>query len=204
MVNVQEIAPNFEAEAVMNGEFKTITLSQYAGKYLVLFFYPLDWTFVCPTEIIAFSEAASKFKALGAEVVGVSIDSKFSHFNWINTARKDGGLGKSITNVGEMHIPLVADITKKISKDYGVLINEGPDAGLAARGTFIIDPKQKIRVAQINDLPIGRSVDEVLRLLEAIQYFEKNGEVCPAGWKKGALTMNPDPVKSKAYFEKVF
>ena len=163
MVKVQQTAPDFTADAVMpNGDFKTVKLSDYKGKYLVLFFYPLDWTFVCPTEIIAFSEKQAEFRKLGAEIVGVSIDSKFSHYHWINTPRKQGGLG-------EMHIPLIADVTKSISKDYGVLIEEGGDSGLAARGTFIIDPKQKVRVASINDLPIGRSVDEVQRLLEAVQ-----------------------------------
>lgn len=127
MVHVQQQAPDFKADAVMpNGEFKSLSLSDFKNKYLILFFYPLDWTFVCPTEIIAFSEKAAEFKKLNCEVVGVSIDSKFSHYHWINTPRKQGGLG-------EMHIPLISDVTKQISKDYGVLIESGPDAGLAAR-----------------------------------------------------------------------
>ncbi|KAJ3274320.1 hypothetical protein HDV01_003164 [Terramyces sp. JEL0728] len=170
VVKIQQKAPAFSAQAVVDGEFKQVSLDDYKGKYLVLFFYPLDWTFVCPTEIIAFSEKAAEFKKINAEVVGVSIDSKFSHFNWINQPRKQGGLG-------EMHIPLVADVTKQISRDYGVLIEEGGDAGLAARGTFIIDDKQNVRVAQINDLPIGRNIDEVYRLVEAIQFHAKHGEV---------------------------
>ncbi|KAJ3359423.1 hypothetical protein HDU91_004925 [Kappamyces sp. JEL0680] len=184
----------------------------HAGKYLVLFFYPLDFTFVCPTEIIAFNDKASEFQKLGCEVVGCSIDSKFSHYQWTQMPRKQGGLGP-------MTIPLLADgkkraahalVTKQIASDYGVLITEGPDAGLAARyvlrclryrGTFIIDPKQNLRVAQVNDLPIGRSVDEVLRLVEAVKFYEANGEVCPAGWKKGDLTMKDDVKLSKKYFE---
>jgi alkyl hydroperoxide reductase subunit AhpC len=196
MVKVQEKAPFFKAEAVVDGEFKQISLDDYKGKYLVLFFYPLDFTFVCPTEIIAFSERADEFRKLNCEVVGASIDSKFSHFAWINTPRKAGGLG-------EMKIPLLADVTKQISKDYGVLIEKGDDNGVAARGTFIIDPEQNVRVVQINDLPIGRSVDEVLRLLQAIQFHAKHGEVCPANWKTGSLTMKADPKGSKEYFEKV-
>ncbi|KAJ3256625.1 hypothetical protein HK103_005259 [Boothiomyces macroporosus] len=195
VVKIQQKAPHFSAQAVVNGEFKEVSLDDYKGKYLVLFFYPLDWTFVCPTEIIAFSEKAAEFRKINTEVVGVSIDSKFSHFNWINQPRKQGGLG-------EMHIPLLADVTKKISRDYGVLIEEGGDAGLAARGTFIIDDKQNVRVAQINDLPIGRNIDEVYRLVEAIQFHAQHGEVCPAGWKKGAPTMKDNPKDSKAYFEK--
>ncbi|KAI8897428.1 AhpC/TSA family protein [Globomyces pollinis-pini] len=195
LVKIQQKAPHFSAPAVVDGEFKTVSLDQYKGKYLVLFFYPLDWTFVCPTEIIAFSDRVAEFKKLNCEVVGCSIDSKFSHFSWITTSRKDGGLGN-------MQIPLLADVTKQIARDYGVLIEEGEDAGLAARGTFIIDDKGNVRVAQVNDLPIGRSVDEVLRLLEAIQYHAKHGEVCPAGWKKGDLTMKADPKGSKEYFSK--
>ncbi|KAJ3323521.1 hypothetical protein HDV06_001798 [Boothiomyces sp. JEL0866] len=195
VVKIQHKAPHFSAQAVVNGEFKEVSLDDYKGKYLVLFFYPLDWTFVCPTEIIAFSEKAAEFKKINTEVVGVSIDSKFSHYNWINQPRKQGGLG-------EMHIPLLADVTKQISKDYGVLIEDGGDAGLAARGTFIIDDKQNVRVAQINDLPIGRNIDEVYRLVEAIQFHAQHGEVCPAGWKKGAPTMKDNPKESKAYFEK--
>jgi alkyl hydroperoxide reductase subunit AhpC len=195
-VKIQQKAPAFKTDAVVDGEFKVVSLDDFKGKYLVLFFYPLDWTFVCPTEIIAFSDRVEEFRKLGCEVVGCSIDSKFSHFSWINTSRKAGGLG-------EMKIPLLADVTKQIAKDYGVLIEAGEDTGVAARGTFIIDPKQNVRVASVNDLPIGRSVDEVLRLLQAIQFHEKHGEVCPANWKAGSLTMKADPKGSKEYFEKV-
>jgi alkyl hydroperoxide reductase subunit AhpC len=194
-VQIQNPAPFFQGTAVMNQEFREISLNDFKGKYLVLFFYPLDWTFVCPTEIIAFSDKQKEFNKLNAEIVGVSVDSKYSHYHWINTPRKMGGLGK-------LDIPLLADVTKEIAKAYGVLIEEGDDAGLAARGTFIIDPEQNVRIAHVNDLPIGRNVDEIQRLLEAIQYHEAHGEVCPANWNKGDLTMTPDPEKSLKYFEK--
>ncbi|CAL1261546.1 unnamed protein product [Larinioides sclopetarius] len=165
---VSKPAPDFKATAVVNGSFKDISLQDFKGKYLVLFFYPLDFTFVCPTEIIAFSEKAKEFRSLNTEVVAVSVDSHFSHLAWVNTPRKKGGLGS-------MDIPLLADLSKKISKDYGVLL----DAGIAllfCRGLFIIDPKQVVRQITINDLPIGRSVDETLRLVKALQFHEKHGE----------------------------
>ncbi|KAJ3272780.1 Peroxiredoxin-2 [Borealophlyctis nickersoniae] len=193
---VQKPAPPFTAGAVVNGQFKDVSLTDYKGKWLVLFFYPLDFTFVCPTEIIAFSERIEEFRALGAEVVGASVDSKHSHLAWINTPRKEGGLGP-------MKIPLLADITKKIAHDYGVLADSGPDVGVALRGTFIIDPKGIVRQITINDSPVGRSVDETLRLLEAMQFADEHGEVCPANWKKGSQTMTPDPTKSKDYFRAV-
>jgi alkyl hydroperoxide reductase subunit AhpC len=156
----------------------------------VLFFYPLDFTFVCPTEIIEFSERSAEFRELGAEVVGVSVDSKFSHLAWINTPRKKGGLG-------EMKIPLISDIKKELARDFGVLL----DDGIAARGTFIIDPKGIVRQYTVNDLSVGRSVDETLRLLEGFQFADEHGEVCPAGWKKGSKTMKADPKGSQEYFE---
>ncbi|KAJ3333112.1 NAD-dependent protein deacetylase sirtuin-2 [Blyttiomyces sp. JEL0837] len=190
---VQMPAPSFRAPAVHNKEFTTISLEDYKGKWLVLFFYPLDFTFVCPSEIIAFSDRVDEFKKLGAEVVGASVDSKFSHLAWINQPRKEGGLG-------EMKIPLLSDVTKQISADYGVLIEKGDDIGLSLRGTFIIDPKQVVRQITVNDLPIGRNIDETLRLLEALQFTEKHGEVCPANWKKGGKTMIAHPEKSKEYF----
>ncbi|KAJ3020666.1 UNVERIFIED_CONTAM: Peroxiredoxin-2 [Siphonaria sp. JEL0065] len=190
-------APFFQAEAVVKSEFKTISLNDYKGKWLVLFFYPLDFTFVCPTEIIAFSDRASEFAGLNAAVVGASVDSKHSHLAWTNQPRNQGGLGK-------LNIPLISDITKQISADYGVLIEQGTDIGLALRGTFIIDPKGIVRQITINDLDVGRSVDETLRLIEAFQYHEKNGEVCPMGWTKGQKGMIADPLKSKDYFAEVF
>eukprot|EP01004_Peranema_trichophorum_P008918 NODE_7667_length_753_cov_71.480952_g7053_i0.p1 GENE.NODE_7667_length_753_cov_71.480952_g7053_i0~~NODE_7667_length_753_cov_71.480952_g7053_i0.p1 ORF type:complete len:195 (-),score=39.43 NODE_7667_length_753_cov_71.480952_g7053_i0:112-696(-) len=187
---VQGKAPFFKAEAVVNGEIKTVSLDDFKGKYLVLFFYPLDFTFVCPTEIIAFSEAAAQFAELETNVVGVSVDSHFSHLAWINTDRKKGGLG-------EMKIPLVADLTKSISRDYGVLIEE---AGIALRGLFIIDPNQVVRQITINDLPVGRSVEETLRLIKAFQFTDKYGEVCPAGWHPGKPTIKPNPKDSQEFF----
>lgn len=188
---VQQPAPDFKADAVVNGEFKSIALSDYKGKYLVLFFYPLDFTFVCPTEILAFGDRLDEFKKIGAEVAAVSVDSKFSHLAWWKTPRKEGG----IAGVG---YPLIADLTKKISADYGVLL----DGGIALRGLFIIDPKGTVRQITINDLPIGRSVDETLRLIQALQFNEKHGEVCPANWTPGKDTIKPDPEKSKEFFKK--
>jgi len=189
---VQHPAPEFKGTAVVDGQFKDIQLSDYKGKYLVLYFYPLDFTFVCPTEIIAFSDRIEEFKKLNTEVVGVSTDSHFSHLAWINTPRKSGGLGT-------MKYPLLSDFNKTISRDYGVLVEE---AGLALRGLFIIDPTGTVRQITINDLPVGRSVDETLRLIQAFQFVEKHGEVCPAGWTPGSDTIKPDPEGSKNYFEK--
>ncbi|GFO46267.1 thioredoxin-dependent peroxide reductase, mitochondrial [Plakobranchus ocellatus] len=190
---VQHPAPDFKAQAVVDGQFKELQLSDFKGKYLVLFFYPLDFTFVCPTEIIAFSDNVDKFKAINAEVVGVSTDSHFSHLAWINTPRKQGGLG-------DLKYPLLADFNKTISQDYGVLLKE---EGVALRGLFIIDPKGIVRQITINDLPVGRSVDEVLRLIKAFQFVEKHGEVCPANWQPDSATIKPTPEGSKNYFEKV-
>ncbi|XP_070541024.1 peroxiredoxin-2-like isoform X2 [Ptychodera flava] len=191
-VDIQKAAPNFEGMAVVDGQFKNIKLADYKGQYLVLFFYPLDFTFVCPTEIIAFSDRAKEFEDINTAVVGASVDSHFSHLAWINTPRKEGGLGK-------MNIPLLSDFNKNISADYEVLI----DAGVALRGLFIIDKEGIVRHKSVNDLPVGRSVDEVLRLVRAFQFVEKHGEVCPAGWTPGSDSMKPDPVGSKEYFEKV-
>lgn len=190
---VQKEAPDFTADAVVNEDFKQIKLSDYKGKnYVVLFFYPLDFTFVCPTEIVAFSDRIKEFHDRGAEVLGVSVDSKFSHLAWIQSPRAQGGLGG-------LTYPLVSDLTKKISADYGVLL----EGGVALRGLFVIDKSGVVRTITIHDLPIGRSVDEALRVLDALQHFEKYGEVCPAGWTKGAATIKPGVKESKAYFQKV-
>ena len=190
-VQVQKEAPDFSATAVVNEEFKPIKLSDYRGKYVVLFFYPLDFTFVCPTEIVAFSDRIKEFRDRGAEVLGCSTDSQFSHLAWIQTPREKGGLGG-------LNYPLVADLTKKISADYGVLL----EGGIALRGTFVIDQKGIIRAVTVHDLPLGRSVDEAIRVLDALQHHEKYGEVCPADWKRGAATIKPSVRESKAYFEK--
>ena len=182
--------------AYFNG-FKTIKSTDYEDKYLVLFFYPLDFTFVCPTEIISFSDRAKEFKEIGAAVLGVSVDSHFSHMEYCKKERKRGGLGK-------LEIPLLSDITKSIAKNYGCLIDEGEDAGVAFRATYIIDGNGILRHKQINDLPVGRSVDEVLRLVKAFKYTDEHGEVCPASWKPGAATIVPDveSTKTAEYWEK--
>nr|AFP33291.1 peroxiredoxin-3 [Dugesia japonica] len=189
---VQQPAPDFKGTAVVNNDFKEINLSQFKGKYLVLFFYPLDFTFVCPTEIISFSDRIEEFKTLNAELIGVSTDSHFSHLAWINASRKSGGLGG-------LKYPLLSDFNKQISKDYGVLLES---AGIALRGLFLIDKAGIVRHITINDLPVGRSIDEVLRLIKAFQFVETHGEVCPANWKENSLTIKPDPKGSLKYFEK--
>jgi alkyl hydroperoxide reductase subunit AhpC len=191
VAHVQKPAPAFSATALVNGEFKKVSLSDYKGKYVVLFFYPLDFTFVCPTEITAFSDKVEEFKKLNTEVIACSVDSVYSHLAWTQIPRKQGGLG-------EMKIPILADLTKQISKDYGVLIEED---GIALRGLFIIDGKGILRQITVNDLPVGRNVEEILRLVEAFQFTDEHGEVCPANWKKGKKTMKADPSKSKEYFE---
>lgn len=194
-IKVTSPAPQFSAKAVVNGDIaaKDIKLSDYtnAGKWVVLFFYPLDFTFVCPTEIIAFSESAPKFAELNTQLLGVSVDSVYSHLAWVKAARAKGGLGGC-------NFPLIADLDKKIGSDYGVLL---PD-GIALRGLFLIDPNGTIRHSTVNDLPVGRNVDEILRLIQAFQFVEKHGEVCPANWRQGEATMKPDPEKSLEYFEK--
>ncbi|XP_046985074.1 peroxiredoxin 1 [Schistocerca americana] len=183
-------APSFSGVAVVGTNFEDIKLSDYKGKYLVLFFYPLDFTFVCPTEIIAFSDRVEEFKKLNCELIAISCDSQYSHLAWVNTPRKNGGVSK-------LNIPLLADKSMKIAKDYGVLNEE---TGIPYRGLFIIDGKQNLRQITINDLPVGRSVDETLRLITAFQHTDVHGEVCPAGWKPGDKTMKPNPVDSKEYF----
>ena len=189
---VAKPAPDFTAQAVMpDGSFKEIKLSDYKGKYVILFFYPLDFTFVCPTEIIAFSEKMDEFKKRNTEVLGVSIDSHFSHLAWRNTDRKQGGLG-------DIEYPLVADVNKKITYDYGVM----HEAGIAFRGLFLIDTNGIVQHQLINNLPLGRNIDEALRMVDALQFHEKNGEVCPANWSEGSDGMKADPTGSKEYFEK--
>ena len=184
-------APQFSTMALKpDGTFGKVSLSDYKGKWVVLFFYPLDFTFVCPTEIIQYSDRVKEFNDIGCEVIAASVDSQFSHLAWTKQDRKAGGLG-------EMKIPILADLTKEVSQAYGVLKE---DEGVAFRGVFIIDPSQNLRQITINDLPVGRNVDETLRLLQAFQFVEKNGEVCPANWKPGQKTMKPDPKGSQSYF----
>jgi alkyl hydroperoxide reductase subunit AhpC len=189
-VLVQQPAPEFKAQAVMaDGSFKQLSLSDYKGKYVVLFFYPLDFTFVCPTEIIAFSDRAAEFEKLGVQILGISVDSHYSHLAWRNTPRTQGGLG-------QINYPLVADLNKDIARNYGVLL----PGGIALRGLFLVDKGGNVRYQVINDLPLGRSVDETIRMVKALQFFETNGEVCPADWKEGARTIKPDVEGSKKFF----
>ncbi|CAM9338004.1 unnamed protein product [Chrysoparadoxa australica] len=174
-ISVQDTAPSFSAEALMpDASFGTVSSEDYKGTWWILFTYPLDWTFVCPTEIAAFSDRSSEFEAIGCKVVGCSVDSKFSHLAWVKQPRTEGGLGP-------MNIPLIGDLDKSIATKYGVLL----DAGIALRGLFVIDPDQKIRAQMVYDLPVGRDVDEVLRVVRALQFTDKHGEVCPAGWQPG-------------------
>ena len=190
-VLVTQKAPEFSAQAVMpDGQFKTVSLSDYEGKYVVLFFWPLDFTFVCPTEIIALSDRAKEFADLGVEILGVSIDSQFTHLAWTQTPRNKGGIGPT-------EYPLIADLNKQISRDYDVLL----DGGIALRGLFLIDKEGVVRHQVVNDLPLGRSVDEALRMVKALQHFEQNGEVCPANWQEGARSINPDVEGSKEFFD---
>ena len=179
---VTQEAPDFTATAVMadNTFNEAFKLSDMRGKYVVLYFYPLDFTFVCPSEILAFNKALEEFKSRNCELVGVSIDSHFSHLAWKNTPVDQGG-------IGNIQYPLVADLDKSISKKYGVLI----DKAIALRGLFIIDKEGVIRSQVVNDLPLGRSVEETLRVLDALQFTEEHGEVCPANWKKGDEAMVP-------------
>ena len=177
-------APDFTAAAVMPDDsiVNALTLSEYLkGSYGLIFFYPLDFTFVCPSEIIAFSNRMDKFAELNTKVVGVSVDSQFSHFAWRQTPVEKGGIGR-------IKFPLVADITKNIARNYGVL----KDEAVAFRGTFLIDRDGMVRHCVINDLPLGRNVDEAVRMVEALQFHEENGEVCPAGWQKGQTGMKAD------------
>jgi peroxiredoxin (alkyl hydroperoxide reductase subunit C) len=190
-LRVGQPAPGFMATAVVNQQFKTLHLSDYRGQYVILFFYPLDFTFVCPTEIIAFSDRHEEFKSLNAQVIAVSVDSEFSHLAWVQTERKLGGLG-------DIAYPLVSDLKKEISLAYNVL---DPEAGIALRGLFIIDPEGVVQHATINNMAFGRSVEETLRVLQAIRHVQTHPEeVCPAEWQPGAKTMISDPIKSKEYF----
>jgi peroxiredoxin 2/4 len=189
---VTKPAPDFTATAVMaDNSFSELSLASYRGKYVVLFFYPLDFTFVCPSEIIAFDKAVAKFKAKNTEVIGVSVDSHFTHLAWKNTPRNEGG-------IGQIHYPLVADLSKEIAEKYGVLL----DGKVALRGLFLIDTKGVVRHALVNDLPLGRSVDEALRLVEALQFHETHGDVCPANWREGDEAMKPSAKGVAEYLAK--
>jgi peroxiredoxin (alkyl hydroperoxide reductase subunit C) len=189
---VTQQAPDFTAEAVMpDNSFAPLTLSSYKGKYVYLLFYPLDFTFVCPSEILAFNKQLDEFKKRNCELITVSIDSKFTHLAWKNTKLEDGG-------IGQVQFPMVEDLTKQISRDYGILLGDK----VALRGLFLIDPKGTVRHCVINDLPLGRSVDEALRMLDALQFTDTHGEVCPANWQQGDEAMKPTAEGVASYLAK--
>lgn len=185
-------APDFTAQAVMpDNSFAELTLSSYRGKHLILFFYPLDFTFVCPSEILAFNRAVDGFKEKNCELIGVSVDSHFTHLAWKNTPVNQGG-------IGNIQYPLVADLDKSISKSYGILLPNG----VALRGLFLIDKEGIVRHAVVNDLPLGRNVDEAQRMVEALQFFEAHGDVCPANWRPGEDAMKPTAEGVAEYLSK--
>lgn len=191
MVLVTQQAPDFDVKAVKETQvIDSFKLSDYRGKYVVLFFYPLDFTFVCPTELHAFQEELAEFEKRNVQVVGASTDSHFSHLAWLNTPKAQGG-------IQGVQYPIIADFNKTVSRDYGVLL-EG--AGIALRGLFLIDKEGIVQHQLINNLPLGRSVDEVLRLVDALQFTEKYGEVCPANWSEGKKAMKADNAGLKKYF----
>jgi peroxiredoxin (alkyl hydroperoxide reductase subunit C) len=192
MCLVTKQAPLFEAEAVMpDNSFKTISLSSYRGEYVLMFFYPLDFTFVCPSEILAFNRALDAFKAKNCAVLGVSVDSIYTHLAWKNTPVNQGG-------IGAVQFPLISDIGKSISADYGVLLADG----VSLRGLFLIDKDGIVRHELVNDLPLGRNVDEALRVIDALQFFEEHGDVCPANWRPGDDAMKPTPAGVADYLSK--
>ena len=191
-VLVTKQAPDFTAQAVMpDNSMAEVTLSSYRGKYVVLFFYPLDFTFVCPSEILAFNREVKTFARKNTVLLGVSVDSQFSHFAWRQTPVKKGG-------IGEIGFPLVADLDKKIARAYDVLLNDA----VALRGLFLIDTHGVVRHQVVNDLPIGRNVDEAIRTLDALQFTEEHGEVCPANWKEGDEAMKPTAEGVASYLAK--
>jgi peroxiredoxin (alkyl hydroperoxide reductase subunit C) len=184
-------APAFRAKAVQgNRILENFALSDFKGQYVIFFFYPLDFTFVCPTELHAFQDKLEEFKARNAQVIGCSVDSCYSHLAWNSTPKTKGG-------IEGVSYPLVADLNKTIARDYDVLI---PEEGIAYRGLFLIDREGIVRHQTVNDLPLGRSVDETLRMLDALIYFEKNGEVCPANWQQGKKSMKPSQEGLALYF----
>ncbi|MET0156155.1 MAG: peroxiredoxin [Rickettsiales bacterium] len=192
---IGKTAPNFTAQAVMhdNSINAQFNLKEYLqGSVGVLFFYPLDFTFVCPSEIIAFDKRTDAFDKLGAKLVGISVDSQFTHHAWRNTPLEQGG-------IGQISFPLVADLTKNIARDYDVLLE---NAGVALRGTFVIDKNFTVRHALINDLPLGRNVDETLRTVDSLNFHEQYGEVCPAGWRQGSPGMKPTSEGVADYLKK--
>jgi peroxiredoxin (alkyl hydroperoxide reductase subunit C) len=191
-VLVQREAPDFTATAIMpdNAICEDFSLQKHRGRYVVLFFYPLDFTFVCPSEILAFDHRLDEFSKRDCDVIGVSVDSHFTHLAWKNTPVDDGG-------IGAVKFPLVADLTKQIARDYGILSTDT----VALRGTFLIDKDGIVRHQVVNDLDLGRNIEDVLRTLDALQHSEKSGDVCPANWEKGKQSMNPSPAGVKKYLK---
>ena len=180
MVQIQQTAPHFSAEAALpSGEIGTINLADYRGQYVVLFFYPLDFTFVCPTEIHAFADRIEEFRQRNSVVLGASVDSVHAHLAWLGMSRKEGGIAGT-------PYPLIADLDKQIARDYGVLLDK---PAVALRAVFLIDREWIVRSMMVNDLSLGRSIDEVIRLLDALQYSEQSGNVCPANWQRGEPLM---------------
>uniref|UniRef100_A0A7S3NQY3 Thioredoxin domain-containing protein n=1 Tax=Aureoumbra lagunensis TaxID=44058 RepID=A0A7S3NQY3_9STRA len=196
-VKVRAPAPEWKGEALMpDGSFQSLSHIDFLGKYYILVFYPLDFTFVCPTELRAYSEAAKELAELDVDLIGVSVDSKFVHLAWTETPREDGGVGK-------LDIPLIADVTKQISKDFDILAADDDElAGIAMRGTYIIDPQGTLRAYTIHDEPLGRSVEETIRAVKGLIYADSHqGEGCPANWEPGASTIKANPTDSKEFFK---
>ncbi|XP_016993997.1 peroxiredoxin 2 [Drosophila takahashii] len=191
MLNLNQLAPDFTTNAVVASGFRNFSLTDLRGRYVLLVFYPADFSYVCPTELQAFSDRAPEFRNVGCEVLACSTDSHFVHCAWMNTPRKNGGLG-------ELDIPLLADKNMQIARDYGVLDEA---TGLALRALFIIDREGRIRQITVNDMGVGRSVDEALRLVQAFQFSDEFGEVCPANWRPGSKTMKADAAGKEEYFK---
>jgi peroxiredoxin (alkyl hydroperoxide reductase subunit C) len=183
MCLVTKKAPEFEAQAVMpDNSFATVSLSALRGKYVLIFFYPLDFTFVCPSEILAFNRQVEALRKRNCDLLGISVDSIYTHLAWKNTPVNEGG-------IGQINFPLVSDMAKNISRDYGVLLEDG----VSLRGLFLIDREGIVRHQLINDLPLGRDVNEAIRMVDALQFTEEHGEVCPANWRPGEDAMKPTP-----------
>lgn len=187
---VQHHAPAFRAPVVRDGELGELSSSDLRGRYAVIFFYPLDFTFVCPTEIRAFGDRYDEFQARDAQVIGCSVDSVHAHLIWLRQPRREGG-------IAGVKLPLIGDVRREVATAFGVLTDEG----VALRATFILDRDGIIRHVTLNDLPLGRSVDETLRVLDALRYHEEHGEVCPAGWRPGEATITPEHEAARTYFE---
>ena len=191
MCLVNHPAPDFDLEGYFKGEFKRYKLSDYKGKWVILLFYPLDFTFVCPTEVLNFSASAERFSRLNCQIFGISVDSKFVHKAWVDAKREDGGLG------GSLDYPLLSDLSKDTARDYGILLG---DEGVALRGLFLVNPEGIVMHSTINSLSVGRSVNEAMRVLQAFQFVSTHqGLVCPADWEEGKDTMAAESEAMKKY-----